>query len=325
MESIYNPNYYYSFAIDLTNRCNGKCMFCPRHCGFTKKMDTLSELDFDTFKRTFNSHYLNHITNLVINGNLGEPTFYSKLFDLIDYVSSINKKVKIFISTNGSIRPVWWWRKLAEKMVYNQWNMIRFTLDGLEDTHHIYRGTDYHTVVRNLMTYIESGGRAEWQYIVFKHNQHQIELAKKIARDIGCTNFITVISRHYKDHLERPDNIEAETKNELCLQSRERLFCTPIENRHLYISHEGVLYPCCDYGLFEDFRKIERYPGRMYIEYLRSLESIDLSRSTISDALNSSFFRYVFENKENLIRCQTGCKIKNNNCNERIQKRNSLN
>ena len=320
MKNIYDQNYYYSFAIDLTNRCNGKCLFCPRNNNFSNKMKTLGELSLDTFKKTFDNVYLNHIRNIVLNGNLGDPTLYSKLFELLDYISSVNKNVKILLATNGSTRPENWWKELAEKMSFNNNNRIRFGIDGLEDTHHLYRGTNFNKVFNNMKAFIDGGGKAVWQYIVFKHNQHQVDEALKIATDIGCDSFVKLISRCYNMELERPTSMEAETKNELCATSTERkIFCTPIENRHLYISHEGFLYPCCDFGLFEDFRKIEKYPERLYIEYLKSLKYMDLSRNTIDTALNTSFFQYVFNNKEGLSRCKVGCRIENNNCNERIQ------
>ena len=320
MEDIYSPSYYYSFAIDLTNRCNGKCIFCPRN-NFSKKVNPRSELDLNIFKKVFDHDYLNHISSIIINGNLGEPTFYSKMFEFLDYISEINSKVNIFMSTNGSIRPSWWWKELAKKMEFNKGNIIRFALDGLHDTHHLYRGTHYKIVLRNLMTYINAGGKADWQFIVFKHNEHQLEQAKKIASSMGCSGFVTLVSRHYQEEgLERPTMLKnAKTKVELCSESnRDHLFCTPIENRHLYMSHEGFIYPCCDYGLFDDFRKIEDYPIKAYIEYLRSLNDLDMSKSTLSDALNSRFFKYIIENKDDLSRCKTSCKIHNNNSNDKI-------
>ena len=325
MKNIYDQNYYYSYAIDLTNKCNGGCKFCPRNNNFSSHLKTLGEFDFDLFKRIFDDYYINHITNLVLNGNLGDPSLYSKMFELLDYVNEHNNKVKMFISTNGSARSEIWWKTLAEKMAFGRWNAVVFTVDGLEDTHHRYRGTDYNKVLRNMNTFINAGGNAKWQYIVFEYNQHQLEEAKRIAKDIGCTEFIKVISRRYDWEFKRPTNLEAKTKNELCsTASPNRIFCTPIENRHLYISHDGFLFPCCDYGLFEDFRTREKYPAKMYIEYLKSLELLDLSKSTINDALNSPFFKYVFENKGDLVRCNQGCRIKDNNCNEQIRKRIQL-
>ncbi len=326
MVDIYDPNYYYSFALDLTNKCNGKCQFCPRNNGFSKQIDPPGELDLNIFKKVFDKDYIKHVKNFVINGNLGEPILYSKLFDLLDYVRDNNPRAIIFISTNGSMRPTWWWKELAKRMSFQKHNMIRFCLDGLSDTHHLYRGTNYNIVLRNLITYIKAGGRADWQFIIFKHNQHQLEKAKKVAKEIGCSGFATVVSRHYNERLERPTIWDAKTKMERCAEECDaKTYCTPVENRHLYISHEGFLYPCCDFGLYKDFNVIEKYPKKIYIEYLRSLDAMNLAKSTLKEALNSRFFKYVIENNESLIRCVKSCKIQDNNNNEKILMRDVLN
>jgi len=326
MVNIYDPKHYLSFAIDVTNRCIGKCEFCPRNNNFTQQIFPRGELDLDIFKKVFDHDYLNHMYNLIINGNLGEPVLYSRLFDLLDYVKENNPKLMVFISTNGLPRPTSWWKELAKKMSFNRSNIIRFCLDGLSDTHHLYRGTHYGTVLRNLISYINAGGRADWQFIVFKHNEHQLERAKKIATQIGCAGFATVISRHYNTDgtLERPTILDAKTKFELCEESCDKIFCTPVENHHLYMSHTGFVFPCCDYGLFEDFRRIEHYPPRLYIEYLRSLPDMDMSKSTLKDALNSTFFKYIMDNKDTLVRCKKSCTIQDNNRNEQILMRDTL-
>ena len=38
--------------------------------------------------------------------------------------------------------------------------------------------------------YISAGGKAVWDYIVFAHNEHQVEKAKKLAFKIGFKQFI---------------------------------------------------------------------------------------------------------------------------------------
>ena len=33
--------------------------------------------------------------------------------------------------------------------------------------------------------YIKAGGVARWEFLVFKHNQHQIEEARQLANELG--------------------------------------------------------------------------------------------------------------------------------------------
>jgi hypothetical protein len=43
--------------------------------------------------------------------------------------------------------------------------------------------------MRSAETFIEAGGRAEWDFLVFKHNEHQVESARKLAQDMGFKEF----------------------------------------------------------------------------------------------------------------------------------------
>jgi hypothetical protein len=48
----------------------------------------------------------------------------------------------------------------------------------------------YDTVIRNAQAFIDAGGRAQWNFIVFEHNQHQIELARRLSDDLGFENIL---------------------------------------------------------------------------------------------------------------------------------------
>ena len=46
--------------------------------------------------------------------------------------------------------------------------------------------------MENSKAFIEAGGNAEWQFIIFDYNEHQVEEAKNIAFDMGFKNFFTI-------------------------------------------------------------------------------------------------------------------------------------
>ena len=53
---------------------------------------------------------------------------------------------------------------------------VWFAIDGLEDTHSIYRqGTNWKKIIDNVMTFVDAGGKARWDMLVFQHNEHQVE------------------------------------------------------------------------------------------------------------------------------------------------------
>ena len=45
--------------------------------------------------------------------------------------------------------------------------------------------------MRNLSTFINAGGKAEWKYLIFEHNKHQVDDAKQLAKSLGVETFIS--------------------------------------------------------------------------------------------------------------------------------------
>jgi MoaA/NifB/PqqE/SkfB family radical SAM enzyme len=65
-----------------------------------------------------------------------------------------------------------------------------FSVDGLDDTNHLYRkNTNFDKILANMKAYREAGGIAQWDYLAFKHNAHQIGTARQLAKDLGFTKF----------------------------------------------------------------------------------------------------------------------------------------
>jgi hypothetical protein len=42
----------------------------------------------------------------------------------------------------------------------------------------------------NVQAFINAGGRAEWDYLIFKHNEHQIDEAKDLSKKLGFYSFV---------------------------------------------------------------------------------------------------------------------------------------
>ena len=41
----------------------------------------------------------------------------------------------------------------------------------------------------NVKSFIQAGGEAHWEFLVFKHNEHQVEEARNLAREMGFKEF----------------------------------------------------------------------------------------------------------------------------------------
>ena len=94
------------------------------------------------------------------------------------------------VSTNGSMRNPAWWKKLGKLFAGTQ-SWLEFHVDGLRNTNHLYRiGANWENIMANANAFISGGARAEWHYILFKHNQHQVGEAYLIAREMGFDKFV---------------------------------------------------------------------------------------------------------------------------------------
>jgi hypothetical protein len=99
------------------------------------------------------------------------------------------------------------------------------------------------TVIRNAKTFIAAGGRAHWDMLIFKHNEHQVEEAKKLAKDMGFVVFRAKVSRRFEskpiNFLEPPVGFVNESI------STSVIDCHALKENSLYMDSQGNLLPCC--------------------------------------------------------------------------------
>ena len=108
--------------------------------------------------------------------------------------------LKLRINTNGSGKSLNWWKKayaVSDKKTH--WF---FGLDGAsQESANVYRiGTNFDNVLEAMKLGASLGFEITWQYILFQHNEHELENAKEIAR-VHKINFALVYSNRWpKDH-----------------------------------------------------------------------------------------------------------------------------
>jgi hypothetical protein len=52
---------------------------------------------------------------------------------------------------------------------------------------------------RNYRAFIKAGGHAEWKMIVFKHNEHEVELSRQRAEAEGFKDFMYVVTNRFTE------------------------------------------------------------------------------------------------------------------------------
>ena len=184
--------------LEISNNCQASCPMCSRNIngGLDNPLIQVNDWTLDEFKTIMSTQVLNQIETFYLCGTFGDPMMNKDLIEMCRYAKETNPKLYIHIHTNGGARKEEWWKELAEALPVN--HRVVFALDGLEDTHHLYRiGTKYETVVRNAQAFIAAGGIAEWAFIVFLHNEHQVDEARKRANKLGFKHFTTKNSSRF--------------------------------------------------------------------------------------------------------------------------------
>jgi molybdenum cofactor biosynthesis enzyme MoaA len=124
--------------------------------------------------------------NIRLCGQLSDPIYHKNFHDLLAYANKHPHK-KFSIHTNGTRKKLDWWNKCFEISTFNvRWI---FGLDGTDqETANIYRVNTRFDEVFNVMKLGASlGVNIIWQFIVFKHNEHQIEQARQMAKENNIT------------------------------------------------------------------------------------------------------------------------------------------
>ena len=162
-------------AFEISSHCNSKCPQCPRYDMFGRVHKDLSitHLDIDIIKR-LPLEKMKNLKSVSFCGNFGDPLMHPALNEIITFFQN----QQISISTNASLRSKEWWAQLGK----NKNIEVTFCIDGIGPAHELYRrNTSYKKIIENAKAYISSGGKARWQFIVFRHNEHQLTEAKKLS------------------------------------------------------------------------------------------------------------------------------------------------
>ena len=223
-----------------------------------------------------------HDQGVTFNGNLGDFALARDGVEIVKYLTDNN--VWVSINTNGSLRSKHYWQSLGRLGVE-----VGFAIDGLADTHHLYRqDTDWHRIIENAQTFIDAGGRALWRFIPFDHNRHQESQCRDMARSMGFAEFENIydgrdrgpafnrdgsFSHHigdlrpteasepppWRDWLQNHITwYDARTVKHEKDTAQLNIRCVHKMKREVYIAADGSVYPCCFLGFYP---KTMTHPG----------------------------------------------------------------
>jgi len=300
---MYNYKDIKRIHLEITSKCQARCPMCARRMqgGPMLPWVVLNEIFLEQFKSWFPVEFLKQLESFYMCGNLGDPIIAKDTIPIFRYIRETNPKIKLQMHTNGSARDSQFWMDLTELKV-----TVVFGIDGLSDTHSRYRiNTDFDKILENAKVFIESGGAARWDMLVFDYNKHQIEECRILAKDLGFESFQSKNSSRFKDEKFHVLDDSGKTIDILYPTDRSKSFIKRIENsqndrspiitckakeyNELYISANGNVSPCC-------WLDIEWLPpvNPERIDYMDKLGIFpNLNNQTLIDIFNSEFFNKI--------------------------------
>jgi hypothetical protein len=235
--------------IEPTTVCNASCPQCGReNSAFYQDSIHRSEIRLENIHQLWPVEHIPTLEKMFMCGNFGEPAAAQDIVEIYKYFRQHNPTIVLGMNTNGSIRTPAWWRELAQ--LFNQtYDYVVFSIDGLEDTNNIYRrNTHWSKIIENAQAFIDAGGSAHWDMLVYEHNQHQVDAAQHLAQSMGFNWFRAKVSKRFQstpvEFLNPPNGYNLPNVSTLNTQ----ISCHALNEHSVYVAADGSLLPCCWFG-----------------------------------------------------------------------------
>ncbi|OGL47750.1 MAG: hypothetical protein A2161_05100 [Candidatus Schekmanbacteria bacterium RBG_13_48_7] len=240
--------YPYLINIDPTNFCNLNCPFCLT--GNERVDREKGLLNIDQFAQIMEQfgQYL-YCINLYL---FGEPLLNKHIVEMIKQAKK--QKIHVHISTNFNVLT----ETMAENLITSGLDTLILSIDGAtRESYQKYRiGGDFDKVLANIRLFnkkktelVSETPRLCWQFLVFKHNMHEVQQAQQMAADLNM-DFTAVPpyippealdewAPSYPDECEKP-SVSAKPKKHFF---RKNVCTWPWKG--IAITNDGGVLPCC--------------------------------------------------------------------------------
>lgn len=230
--------------IEPTDVCQAACPLCARETDIDFDKSVQHHLTVGQLKERISNDTTQQLNKLFMCGNYGDPAAGKYTKDIYQWARSLNPSITLGMNTNGGLQNTDWWYDLGKLFSLSE-DYVVFSIDGLEDTNHIYRkNVNWKKLMENAAAFIAAGGSAHWDMLIYRHNQHQVEQAQELAKEMGFTWFRAKVSRRpLADSLEFPVNWLEKKQSSITT-----IDCFVLKEQSLYIDAQGRISPCCWLG-----------------------------------------------------------------------------
>ncbi|MSR78242.1 MAG: radical SAM protein [Candidatus Omnitrophica bacterium] len=232
-----------TLSIETTNRCNLDCPFClvgmqgelesVAHSELPRPWGGMSLVLFEKIARDAKAFGI-HRMQLHFQG---EPLMHKQFVDFIRISKKHGLNTQVF--TNGLLLNP----ELSREIIRAGLDSIRFSVDGA--TQEVYAlnrvGGQFDLVYKNMADMVriakeeKSSMELCWQLIAMRNNEHEIDLARKMAQKIGIPYTVKTFAESI------PGSAPSSPKYRRQLQVKP---CKDIY-RAIFVYWTGEVVPCC--------------------------------------------------------------------------------
>lgn len=326
--------------IELSGKCNLLCPMCQQSVkgGIRSPETPKAEISLEKAKKIAAELKSENLVmeNIMFCGVYGDPAINKEALEIVKTFRNLSRTIHFY--SNGSLRSPSWWSNLG-KVLNRPGDYAVFSIDGLENTNSLYRiGSNWNKILANVKAFIGSGGRARWDYLVFEHNEHQLEEAQQLAQELGFKSFrirktsrfgtansYTVLTKTGATKLLTNEPLLAEdVAYTLKPPTKEEYINWELSNRFEIISRYGSfdsyvsnteiickfitwkqLYISADYELWpccylaaHRYNILDKKTNKQLQQWMND-KTLSLSNKTIKEILSSDFFKRLFKSWTN--------------------------
>ena len=172
----------YSISVEPTTSCNLSCPECPS--GLKKFSRPTGMINNDTIEKII-SQFAKHLIYVTFYFQ-GEPLLHPQFAEFVKQFK--RKKLIVSTSTNAHFLN----KANSQQIIDSRLDRLIISLDGTDsETYLKYRkGGDFDLVIANIKSFMKLRNKnklpwVELQFIVFKHNEHQIKEIKELGKQLG--------------------------------------------------------------------------------------------------------------------------------------------
>ena len=285
--------------LDISATCTLECPGCERKYYHGKVPG--ENLSLNNFKKL-----LNHFDSFEFCGQVSDPIFNPNLPLFLKLLYDNKKYTKVNVAASHKKKE--WFIETFKHNVDATWT---FGIDGLPEDSHKYRKNQDGKKLFDIMCLATNiVKKVNWQFIIFKYKEHQIQRAKYLANMVGVNLELVKSSRFstedMKEYKPTVDYIEPKSGRrflgstfELDEQIKVKPKC--FDNKLVGFSSKGFVLPCC----WCDTAEVEDDVKHLYNENL-NINNNEIDDIMLSDEwLN---FKNKIENDPPKV-CQFYCGI----------------